>query len=198
MDIVRCKNGHFYDCSKYPKCPHCGVGMEINRENEITQAGSSLREQSTVAKNNPAGTDPLREAKTEAHRGSDGVKTVGIYAKKLKMDPVVGWLVCIKGPEKGRDYRLHHGRNFIGRSAKMDVSIFEDDQISRDSHASVIYEPRKGDFILAGGEGTAVTLNGQAVISPEKLKDGDVISIGATELEFIAFCKGGTRWEEEL
>lgn len=33
-------------------------------------------------------------------------------------DPVVGWLVCIKGATKGTDYRIHSQNNYIGRSAK--------------------------------------------------------------------------------
>ena len=30
-------------------------------------------------------------------------------------EPVVGWLVCIEGPMRGVDFRLHDGYNFIGR-----------------------------------------------------------------------------------
>ena len=29
------------------------------------------------------------------------------------VEPVVGWLVCIDGPSRGSDYRLHAGYNYI-------------------------------------------------------------------------------------
>ncbi|MDD5018574.1 MAG: FHA domain-containing protein, partial [Eubacteriales bacterium] len=197
MEIVRCENGHYYDSVKYKKCPHCGVDLGINRESAVTVANDSVREQNTVAKSSNAKHDPVREAMTQMHMGAKETKTVGYFSRKLGIDPVVGWLVCIEGPEKGRDYRLHYGRNFIGRSAKMDVCIVEDDQISRDNHASIIYEPKKNAFILVYGEGTGAALNDTAVDKPEKLKDGDIIKIGATVLEFIAYCKGESKWQEE-
>ena len=37
-------------------------------------------------------------------------------ASNSVFDPVVEWLVCIDGPEKGRDYRIRSGNNYIGRS----------------------------------------------------------------------------------
>ena len=33
-------------------------------------------------------------------------KTVAVFRQQHGIDPVVGWLVCINGPEKGNDYRL--------------------------------------------------------------------------------------------
>ena len=35
----------------------------------------------------------------------------------------------------GADYKLVAGRNFIGRAAAMDVSLADDDTVSRESHA---------------------------------------------------------------
>ncbi|WP_424766536.1 hypothetical protein [Paenibacillus sp. sgz302251] len=29
------------------------------------------------------------------------------------IDPVVGWLVCVEGPHKGNDFRLHSERNLL-------------------------------------------------------------------------------------
>lgn len=62
--------------------------------------------------------------------------------KKVGIDPVVGWLVCIKGPSRGRDYRIRSGRNGIGRSDAMDVPIAGDDTVSRENHAFLVYEPQ--------------------------------------------------------
>ena len=47
--------------------------------------------------------------------GAGEGRTVGLIRKRTGLDPVVGWLVCIAGPDKGRDYRIHSERNFLGR-----------------------------------------------------------------------------------
>jgi hypothetical protein len=204
MNIIRCRNGHYYDDSKFSTCPHCAgntpAGREsrpVNEREAKTVPGDSLREQVTVAKGQNPGHEVIREAVTEMHRKSEDGKTVRFYDTKIGIDPVVGWLVCISGPEKGRDYRLHEGRNFIGRLAKMDVCIVDDDQIQRNNHATLIFEPRKCEFILTLGEGADVTLNGAPLAGPERIKDHDVIRLGQTTLEFVAYCKGGSRWEEK-
>ena len=40
-----------------------------------------------------------------------------------KVNPVVGWLVCLEGPDRGHDYPLRAGTNAIGRSPSMEVCI---------------------------------------------------------------------------
>ena len=45
-------------------------------------------------------------------------------------DPVVGWLVCVTGPNTGRDYRLFARINTIGRAEKNDVCLKGDNTIS--------------------------------------------------------------------
>lgn len=57
----------------------------------------------------------------EKIEANDYGRTIGYYSPVRGNDYVTGWLVCVKGPEKGRDYRLHHGFNRLGRSMDMDV-----------------------------------------------------------------------------
>lgn len=109
--------------------------------------------------------------------------------------PVAGWLVCVEGPCRGRDYRLVEGRNFIGRSKEMDVCIPEDAQMSRDSHCSVIYDPRSYRFVVLPGSSAASRLNGENIDGPIDLKDGDILCCGSTKLCFIGYCKEGRDWK---
>ena len=44
------------------------------------------------------------------------------FRRKSGIDPAVGFLICIEGPDRGADYRLVAGRNFIGRLPSMDVA----------------------------------------------------------------------------
>ena len=108
---------------------------------------------------------------------------------------MVGWLVCVEGPGRGRDYRLCAGRNFIGRSFRMSVSIVEDQQIAQENHASVIYEPIESRFILLSGNGARTELNDVPVSGAADIQEGDRIRLGGSTFDFVAYCKGEKRWE---
>ncbi|MEI9893412.1 MAG: FHA domain-containing protein [Chthoniobacter sp.] len=70
-------------------------------------------------------------------------------------DPVVGWLVIVKGPGRGNAVRLGYGWNSIGRDASQRACLdFGDSQISRLNHAKLLYDPRARKFTLTLGEST--------------------------------------------
>ena len=117
------------------------------------------------------------------------------FSQAARFEPVVGWLVCVEGKERGRDYRLLAGRNYIGRSVDMDVSIPDDQQLSREKHCSIIYDPRSFRFVLLPGDSTLTMVNGAAQNAPCDINDGDIISCGSTKLCLIRFCKEGRDWE---
>ena len=190
--LTRCENGHYYDSQKHHSCPFCGVQ---NLDLDIKK---------TMAKR-PAPTDgdlpAPGSASSPAMPGAepaDTGKTVGIYKKKTSVDPVAGWLVAIKGPDKGRDYRIVPEKNFIGRSESMDISITGDNSISRDNHAVISYNPKKNSFRIYQGESKSlVYLNDEELITPEELKAYDIIELGQTTLRFVPFCGEGFIWTEE-
>ena len=107
---------------------------------------------------------------------------------------MVGWLVCVEGAEKGRDYRIHAGRNFIGRSLKMDIAVVDDVKISRENHCSVVYDPHSNGFSLVPGEGTNTYLGGQQIMKPQPINDNDEIKLGDSMFVFISYCKGERKW----
>jgi len=122
--------------------------------------------------------------------------TVGVFRARIGIEPVVGWLVCVQGPDRGRDYRIRSQRNFIGRDARMDISISSDDQISRENHAAITYDPRGNNFRLAPGDAHGMTyLNNGVVDVPVVLRAYDVIELGATKLIFVPFCGEAFEWQ---
>jgi hypothetical protein len=129
-----------------------------------------------------------------ADRCGEDERTVGYVESRIDMDPVVGWLVCTDGEERGRDYRLHSGRNFVGRAAAMDVIICDDGEVSRENHCSLVYDPLHGEYLLAPGHGTLTYKGGEPVRETVPLRDGDEIGIGDSTFVFVAFCKDGRRW----
>lgn len=144
-------------------------------------------------------TRPPRGYEVRARRVDEDIKTTGRIQKKLGIDPVVGWLVCVDGPDKGKDYRLLGRVNTIGRSEKMDVCIKGDQTISSVNHARIGYGDKNNRFTLIPAEGTNVIyLNGEEVYIPAVLAPYDVIEIGETTLVFIPFCSERFTWQKGM
>lgn len=127
--------------------------------------------------------------------GSDK-KTVGAYAHlDVAVDPVVGWLACISGPDKGRDWRLVAGRNGIGRGEGLPVRLAADARVTREAQAVISFDPRRGGFMLAPGEGTGLVYrNGQELLVPEALEAHDRIELGASTLVFVPLVGPRFAW----
>jgi len=172
--------GHFYDDSRFGTCPHCEGGMEDQKT--VSGAAAQIAGRREAVQKLVDFGPPVQNDE----------KTVGIYKKK-GWNPVTGWLVCVNGPEKGRDYRLHSGRNFMGRAPNMDISITDDSQISRENHCSVVFEPKNCEFLLVPGSSN-IYVNGSAVSDAVTLAEGDTIGAGASEFVFVPFCEEGRVW----
>lgn len=195
MAMKRCNNGHFYDNTKHSACPFCGVSdLDVSATMPVRNPVSSGVNQA------PPSQAVSKVEKTVARGAvpSDNAKTVGIMRSKMGFEPVVGWLVCVKGPGIGRDYRLKSEKNFIGRGANMDICIQDDNGISRANHAVVSYDPRNNKFMLYPGDGHGlVYLNGNEVFAPTELHRGNCIEIGETTLAFIPFCGEDFQWQKD-
>ena len=119
-------------------------------------------------------------------------------AQDAMADPVAGWLVVIAGPGKGQVCRLGYGSNSLGRAESSRVRLdFGDDQISRESHASLTYDPRGRKFYLQHGGGTNLTYIGdEPVLVPTVLEALQDFSIGDTTLRFVPFCGPDFDWQD--
>jgi len=121
--------------------------------------------------------------------------TISSLRRRTGVDPVVGWLVCITGPDRGTDYKLRRERCFIGRAAEMDICIEHDKGISRTRHALVSYDPRRNVFKLCPGDSSGlIYLNREELAGASVLKPFDRIELGQTELMFVPFCGDMFQW----
>jgi hypothetical protein len=112
-------------------------------------------------------------------------------------DPVVGWLVVIEGPGKGRSLEIGIGSNSIGRDTKQKIALnFGDETIHREKHAMIVFDPKSRHFFLqAGSDSRNLTYIGETlVLAPVRLQGGEVIVIGQTKLIFVAFCGPDFNW----
>lgn len=204
--IVKCENGHWYDSNVDKSCPHCRRNSEklsmrlddIEEDDKtvsFSEAGLSLNEQLGDISENILDINSIPDSGED---NADDDKTISFgFFGMLDVVPVTGWLVCTTGTEKGKDYRLHGGKNFIGRSTSMDVVLIDDKAIAREKHCSVIYEPKENRFYVAPEDGNLTYRNQKVVEEPCSLSVGDVITVGETDLVFIPYCEEDRKWENE-
>jgi len=202
MAIVQCKNRHFYDNQLHSNCPYCPVVGLTNASVPDTQAAPMSR--SGISPTEPAAGVRLPGAALRPapnyNPGREGNVTVGIFQKHVGgTDPVVGWLVCIAGANKGRDYRLHSDRNIVGRAPNMDVCIEGDETVSREDHCQIAYSPRTKTFNLIPSAGrNLIYRNGDDVFAAIQLNAYDRIDIGEGSYLFVPFCNEKFEWETFL
>ncbi len=106
----------------------------------------------------------------------------------------VGWLVCTKGRDYGKDFSLHAGFNRIGRDAAECDIILKDECISEAEHCAVFYDERKNVFYLFPNADYISYIDGQPAANIREIKSRQTIRIGDTCLEFAAFCEGDKSW----
>lgn len=174
VNMVRCPNDHYYDASIYSKCPHCTGITEQIKICEVCGESYDAKKYTSCP-----------------HCQEKG--TVALFQKN-----VVGWLVAIKGPHKGKDFRLQTGRNFIGRDDIMDVCLRYDNAVSRNKHAVLLYEPKGCTFFITPGESHELAyLNGEVLLDAKPLKSGDILTLGRSDLMFVPFCSADFNWEKD-
>lgn len=166
MSLVRCKNGHLFSARKYGNI--CPY-CSMEAEKSGGQEKVLVEESDKVA----ALLDPLED-----------------------MEPVTGWLVCIEGPRRGRDYKIRAGKNFVGRADNMQIRIIGDNEIARENHAVVVYDKKNRSTHLLPGDSIGLAyLNGEAVFTPVELTAFSVIEMGQSKFIFIPLCGEHFEWE---
>lgn len=202
MALTECANGHLYDTSQYASCPYCNGGMNRVEFGAGTASGvgktagvpgnAASNVGATVA---PASYNRAREQGVENDTG----KTVAVFQKNFNREPVAGWLVCIEGAERGKDYRIAAKNNSIGRSETMDICIRGDKAISRENHARIAYDGKHNNFyFIPDASVNGVYLNEEPIFVPTQIKKGDVIELGESKFLFVPFCDNTFTWKEGL
>jgi len=116
-----------------------------------------------------------------------------------EIKPVCGWLVCITGARVGMDYKIHSGKNFIGRGDDMDVQILGDNEINRRNHAIIVYDPKNRNTMLLPGDSEGLVYLGEdAVYVPTEVKPYDTIELGRSRFLFIPLCGENFEWKNNV
>ena len=148
----------------------------------------------------PAAPAPAKSPLKSAIQSADSMpKTVAYYNLPSDSEPVVGWLVCIKGDYLGESFNLKSGRNNIGRAGNMDIVLAKDGRVSRDRHAAVVYEPNKREFLVQSGESSGLTyLNGELLMGFKPFVQDDKLTVGGCEFLFKPLCGADFSWDQYI
>lgn len=199
IKMIECPNGHYYNAAVHASCPECAkTGASAGGGNfpKTTPPGVDAPAQNgvmghTMPVNNHsvptggAGVTPFVPTVPGGNLAADG-----------QLEPVVGWLVCIDGPLRGVDFRIHDGYNYIGRE-EGDIHIHGDDQISRQKHAVISFYAKRQTFHVGPADGrNIIELNDEPVFSPVEMKSFDVLTVGSTKLMLVALCGSRFSWTE--
>ena len=125
------------------------------------------------------------------------IRLIPMNKKLIPPKPVVAWLVCLFGASQGQDYRIVMEKNFIGSADNMHIKILGDDQIKKQNHGMIAYDPLNKKMMLVPQSGSML-LNNQAVLNPTELNDDDKITIGRSLFKLVFFCNEYIMWEERL
>ena len=187
--------------------------VEINKEEQMEQLEeANIPENSTSVETESAKIEIVSEVIPE--KGNEetpslvyqvnenattiDAKTIGRYTTETA-EPVVGWLVCIQGESQGKSFELYEGKNSIGRMRANKVCLADENSVSREEHASVIFDARNTVFYIHQGKSDKITyLNNNPVFMPQQLNRFDKIQLGDCELLFIPLCSDGFKWEDYM
>lgn len=206
-----CSAGHVYDADQFASCPYCnrntraiqfGAGGGYTPTatpggygNTAVPGGYETPIPPTGGRDATIGATVMPEAIRRRMEQERDNRTVGEFKRKLGYEPVVGWLVCVEGPEVGKDYRLYGRINTIGRAEDNDVVLAQEHTVSQKNHVRLAYDAKHNNYQLIPGDGSNVTyLNDEPLYVPQRLNAYDVLEMGETKLIFVPLCNDRFRW----
>ena len=105
-------------------------------------------------------------------------------------EPIVAWLVCVNGADRGRDYPIRDKINIIGSSPNNDIQVNGEPAVAPENHACIAYDSESTACLLLAGAMGAVCLNGEFNDYPQPLNKFDIITIGNAQFVFAPASEG--------
>ena len=186
-------------------------GMPIENEDNNSERVASFPEWQPITPHPEAGVESVKNIE----ENDDGFinelekmkKTVGKYISPDTGEstmPVVGWIVCVKGAYFGQSFQVRKGRNRIGRTSEMDIRLLNDDSVSRECVATIVFDGKSGSYSITAGEGNSLAyVNDEVLLDKKDLHGWEKIELGDSgknRFIFIPLCDDRFSWgdyEEE-
>ena len=173
------------------------TGSDINAENTSESPKEDKEEKQKSASSNSLfdtvkQASAISEGKTMSYfssvseRKNKQSETDDIDDRDRFVEPVVGWLVCIKGDHFGESFSVFAGMNSIGRSETNKIVLDKDMSVSRIKHAFITYEPKHRRFYVKPGESSVLTyLNDEYITETKQVNARDIIELGRCSFIFV-------------
>lgn len=189
-----CSKGHIYDSAIYgDNCPFCpsGTGTVANHINAgggdtigNNSSGTEVNQESgrTFVIGGTASQGPTISMGGGGAGGGTIIRPAGGNTAMPGVKKIMGLLVTYDTIPSGQVFNIYEGKNFIGRSADMDIIIQGDAQVSG-KHCYIRYLNQK---FKIKDESTNGTYLNEIETDEGELSPFDKIRIGSTKLIFIA------------
>ena len=203
--LKQCPNGHYYDPGIHASCPYCSnvsasVGDDVRTDYPGAVADYDFPTAPPV-KENP-GVDNHAPEDYAGHTVPVMPQRHSAESGGKEDEPqwlVVGWLVAVEGPYRGKSFEIHHGNTYIGRE-EGDIILKKDRAVSASRQANTVYEDRKNRFLLVAGQSTNLVYVDDELLpnsSNVELKPYSSIELGKSKFLFVPFCSDKFRWSDE-
>jgi len=210
IKMVSCPNGHYYNAAIHKTCPDCARAAQSGAGTFSPTVDPKMAAGGGASGFKPTLDPHVRQSSggvgstVPAGGGMEYGATViggdigGDDGSGVSVDPVVGWLVCVEGPCRGTDFRIHAGYNYIGRESG-DIRLEGDNQISRQHHAMIAYDSADHSYYFGPSGGrNLVRVNGKTILNAVDIHNYDVLTIGGGKYLFVALCGSHFGWNEGL
>ena len=211
--IICPRKKHYYDTEKFSRCPYCSALISEDDTPTLSLESYDDDGPTVQLKPNEEYTPTVPFGPGEEDTPTQGIRDTNVTESSPKpeeskgkreeprfwhlpdsnpgvticlneeADLTAGWLVCVEGASRGRDYRIVSGKNMVGREYSMPICIQGDETISRENHCSVIYDDKHNHFYLMPEKNT-VSMNNKLLSGPVELNTGDEFIIGNSKFVF--------------
>lgn len=206
-----CQQHGFFD-NVHQRCPKCyPVSSKLYSGDPIPESPAPGTMPGTAS---PSGSpfQPVGTSKNttvvrwnkKTDRSSSNAPSVN-GAPQEEMDPVVGWLVAVDGPAKGRDFRVYNGNNSLGRSEACRIYVQDDPEISakQATHITITYDHKENRYYIVPNPLVRSLVRTQKspldpeelLLVPTVLEPHHIIYVGGSKLMFVPFCNEVFRWD---
>ena len=118
-----------------------------------------------------------------------------IISRLTSDDWVCGWLICKRGTNRGRSYKIRPGKNAIGSDYTMLIRILGDQNTDKCSHGIIVYDVKsKKTTLLPGDSKRLLYLKDVAIFNPTVLVSHSEIKIGDSDYTFVPLCGERFDW----
>lgn len=135
------------------------------------------------------------DGKTRLFKPQAAASSISVPQEKW----VLGWLVAITGPLKGKSFTIGYGFNTVGRDRDCQISLEGDNTISRRQIIIYYRKKQRQFYVEKAPESTQMTemSDGDIVTSvPTEITAGEILKMsGLTTLRFIPFCGEDFTWD---